>query len=71
MLYVNNSNEMQAEEINGYIGGFIEKTKENASIDYMRLLFESIKQNIILALLLWFAGLTVIRNNCCIWNNRI
>lgn len=60
VLYINNTNEAQANEISEYIGTFIYKTKENASVDYMKLLFDSIKQNLSLALLLWFAGLTVV-----------
>ena len=70
-MYINNTNEIQANEISGYIGGFVEKTKENTSIDFMRLLFDSIRQNLILAVLMWFAGLTVIRSYCSIWNNYI
>lgn len=51
---------MQGEEISGYIGDFLEKTKGNSDIDYIELFLTSIKQNLSLALLLWFAGLTVI-----------
>lgn len=51
---------MQGEEISGYIFSFLEKTKDDASIDYAGLFWTSIRQNLSLALLLWFAGLTVI-----------
>lgn len=60
VLFINNSNELQTDEIGGYITGFLDKTKENASIDYTKLLLDSIKQNLSLAILLWFAGLTVV-----------
>lgn len=60
VLYINNANEAQSDEIRTYIENFMVKTKENTNIDYMRLLFDSIKQNLSLALLLWFAGLTVV-----------
>ena len=51
---------MQGEEISNYIYEFIYKTKENVSVNYMQLLMESIRNNVALALLLWFAGLTMI-----------
>ena len=60
VLFINNVSETQAEEISGYISSFLNRTKENASIDYMKLLFDSIRQNLSLALLLWFVGLTVV-----------
>lgn len=51
---------MQSEEISGYINEFVSKTKDSANIDYIKLFANSIKTNLSLALLLWFAGLTVI-----------
>ena len=59
-MYINNTSETQSNEISGYILNFIDKAKENTSINYIQLLFDSIKQNLILALLLWLSGLTVI-----------
>ena len=69
VLFINNTNENKAIEINDYIQNFLNKTKDNASIDYIKLLFDSIKQNLSLAILLWFAGLTVVRYNSCLWYN--
>ncbi len=60
VLFINNVNNAQSEEISGYINNFIEKTKDNASVDYIRLCMTSLKNNLSLAILLWFAGLTVI-----------
>ena len=60
VLFINNVNDTQSEEISSYINNFIEKTKDNASIDYIGLCMSSLKNNLSLAILLWFAGLTVI-----------
>ena len=59
VLFINNVNEVQKEEISTYITEFTEKLKGNASIDYIKLFMSSVKQNLLIALLLWFAGLTV------------
>jgi len=60
VLFINNANEVQGEEISNYINEFVGKTKDNASIDYIKLFISSIKNNLSFALLLWFSGLTVI-----------
>lgn len=60
VLFINNASVEKGEEISSYINNFLEKTKENASIDYIKLFMSSVKTNISLAILLWFAGLTVI-----------
>ena len=60
VIYINNANNIQAKEISNYINDFINKIKENTSVDYTKLLIDSIKQNLILALILWFSGLTVV-----------
>lgn len=59
VIFINNANEVQSEEISTYIIEFIEKIKGNANIDYIKLFMSSVKQNLLIALLLWFAGLTV------------
>lgn len=69
MLFINNVNEKQSEEISAYINDFVEGTKDNANMDYVKLLISSIKKNLLFALLLWFAGLTVIRNNSGVWSD--
>ena len=60
VLFINNTNVNQSEEIIEYINNFIEKAKDNESIDYIGLCMSSLKNNLSLAILLWFAGLTVI-----------
>lgn len=60
MLFINNVNEAQGQEISSYINSFVEKTKDDASIDYIKLFLSSVRKNLFLALLLWFSGLTVI-----------
>lgn len=60
VLYINNSKDIQAKEISEFINDFINKIKDDASIDYIKLLSNCIRQNLIFAILLWFAGLTVI-----------
>ncbi len=60
VIFINNVNESQEEEISTYIQSFVDKTKDNASVDYIKLFISSIKSNLSLAILLWFAGLTVI-----------
>lgn len=60
VLYINNVNEIEEQEISTYINDFVTKTKNSADIEYTKLFFSSIKTNLSLAVLLWFAGLTVI-----------
>ena len=71
VLFINNANDTQGEEISGYINCFIEKIKENTDIDSFRLLIETLKKNLSVAIILWFAGLTVVRCCCSLWDNRI
>lgn len=60
VLFINNAKQGEEQEISTYINNFIEKTKNNASVDYTRLFLNSAKNNLLLAFILWFAGLTVI-----------
>ena len=60
VVYINNVNEAQGEEISTYIQDFVDRSKDNASIDYFKLFISSVRSNLSLAILLWFAGLTVI-----------
>lgn len=68
VLFVNNIQETPKLEIQNYINNFIEKMKTTSDIDNMTLLKNSIAQNILLAVTIWFFGTTVIRNTSCIWN---
>ena len=60
MLFINNVSQEEGQEIGTYINDFVIKTKGDVSVDYTKLFMSSIKNNLLLALLLWFAGLTVI-----------
>lgn len=60
VIFINNISENQSTEIDSYISSFIQRLKENKSIDELALLKDSIKKNCILATFLWFMGSTVI-----------
>lgn len=60
VLFVNNSNETQANQISSYINNFINSVKENYQISTKTLLLTSIINNTGMAILLWFLGSTVI-----------
>ena len=60
VFFVNNIEETQKSEITTYINTFMEKMKNTESLDYMELLKTSMGQNILLAIVLWFFGTTVI-----------
>ena len=57
---VNNSNEMQKQELNIYIESLIEKIKNSEDIDNFKLLCLSIKENSAVILIVWFLGCTII-----------
>lgn len=60
VLFVNHVQEEQKNEITAYFNGFIDKMKKMETLNQMELLKNSIGQNIILAIILWFFGTTVI-----------
>ncbi|MCI8759989.1 MAG: stage II sporulation protein M [Clostridia bacterium] len=60
VLFVNHVQEAQKAEITAYFNSFIEKIKSTDNLNYMELLKTSIGQNVILAIVLWFFGTTVI-----------
>lgn len=60
VFFVNNMQESSKEEIQSYINNFIEKMKNLQNIDNMSLLKNSITQNVVFAVLIWFFGTTVI-----------
>lgn len=60
VLFVNNVQEAQKLEITDYLNAFIEKMKNIESLNYRELLKNSIGKNILLAVILWFFGTTVI-----------
>jgi len=59
VLFVNNIDQVQKGEVTTYFNSFIEKLK-NTQLNQMELLKTSMGQNIVLALVLWFFGTTVI-----------
>lgn len=60
VFFVNNVGEAQKTEITTYLNNFIEKMKNTESLNQIELLKNSITQNILLAVILWFFGTTVI-----------
>lgn len=60
VIIVNNSSEETNIKIINYINEFIERFKLIEKIDSKELIMTSIKNNIMLACVLWFAGTTVI-----------
>lgn len=60
VIFINNSNDNQKQQISSYITGMINSLKEDYVIDDFSLLKTSIISNIKLTIILWFAGSTVI-----------
>ncbi|MCI9246764.1 MAG: stage II sporulation protein M [Clostridia bacterium] len=60
VLFVNNLQEQQSQEVQSYVDEFVISLQNGTSIDTGKLLRNSIKNNLILVLVMWFAGSTVI-----------
>ncbi len=60
VIFINNTNETQRAEIQGYINNFISSLKQDYHIDKMELLKSSLWDNFILIISMWFIGSTVI-----------
>lgn len=60
VIFINNTSENQSSEITNYITSFTQDLKDNKDINSLLLLKDSIKKNVVLAVLLWFMGSTVI-----------
>ena len=60
VLFVNHVQEAQKLEITTYLSTFIDKMKNAENLNHMELLKNSMGQNIMLAIVLWFFGTTVI-----------
>lgn len=60
VLFVNNLQEEQSQEVQNYVDQFVTSLQNGTSIDTGKLLRNSIKNNLILAVVMWFAGSTVI-----------
>ena len=60
VFFINHMEETPKAEVTEYMNTFISNMKEVENLDYMGLLRNSIGQNILLAVILWFFGTTVI-----------
>ena len=60
VIFINNVSENQSSEITEHINYSIQDLKDNKDVNSLLLLKESIKNNILLTILLWFMGSTVI-----------
>lgn len=60
VLFLNSTKEEQKDEISEYINNYINQTKESKKINTTQTLKNCVKENILLAVGLWFAGTTLI-----------
>lgn len=60
VLFVNNMNGSQKEEVQNYLNEFVTALKGDSKIDNGKLLQNSIQNNLLLVLFMWFVGSTVI-----------
>ncbi len=60
VLFVNNMNEKQINEVETYLTDFTNLLKNGNKIDSLQLLQKSIKNNFVFTFLMWFVGSTVI-----------
>ena len=60
VMVINNCKDAQLNEITTYIKDFITKYKEIENINISSLIIDSIKKNLLYAIILWLAGTTVI-----------
>ncbi len=60
VLFVNNLQEEQAQEVQSYVDHFVSSLQNGTGLDTGKLLKNSIKNNLVLAIAMWFAGSTVI-----------
>lgn len=60
IIFINHISESQRVQINEYINSFINLLKDNHTINEAALLKNSITKNILLSILIWFMGSTVI-----------
>lgn len=60
VIFINNLSDNQSTEITTYINSFLETLKKDVNFNYFELLKDSLVQNFILVLALWFVGVTLI-----------
>ena len=68
VLFVNNNNENQKEQLGIYVNDYITKMKDKDIINNIDIFKSSIKQNLLITLGIWFLGTTVIRYTYSFWN---
>lgn len=60
VIFVNNMNETQSQEVKTYLTSFTNSLKDGSTINNGELLKKSLKNNLLLAFLMWFVGSTVV-----------
>lgn len=60
IIFINNASQTQIQDITSYLNEFISCLKVNSQIDKGILLKECLISNLVLVLVLWFAGSTVV-----------
>lgn len=60
VIFINNLSENQSNEISTYINSFLENIKNNNNFNYADLFKDSVIQNLVLVVTLWFVGATLI-----------
>ena len=60
VFFINNADESQRNEVSEYINNFVSTLKTNNNIDKNELIKVSIKRNILMGIILWFIGSTII-----------
>lgn len=60
VLFVNNLQEEQSKEVQKYINEFISQAKDGGKLDSGKLFQSSLRNNLILVIIMWFVGSTVI-----------
>ena len=60
IIFINNVNEIQKNEITSYVQDYISNVKEGKNINQKAVFWDSIKSNAIFTIILWLAGLTII-----------
>ena len=60
VMFINNMQETQKTEVTSYLNSFVEKIKNIQELNNGEILKTTLKENITLAIVLWFFGTTVI-----------
>lgn len=60
VMFINNCSEQNGNSITTYISDFIQKFENETNLNHADLSIESIRNNILLAIIIWLAGTTII-----------